>query len=57
MTLRMIEREKFNEGKASSLVSSVENLIKNLNLPLEEACSVLGSSVQQYEEAKKIIDK
>lgn len=61
MTLRMIEREKFNEGinegKATSLVNSVENLIKNLGLSLEAACVALGSSIQQYEESKKLLNK
>lgn len=59
MTLRMIEREKYNEGlsqgKAGSLVNSVENLIKNLGFSLEEACSAVGSSVRQYEEAKELL--
>ena len=59
MTLRMIEREKYNEGinqgKAGSLVNSVDNLIKNLDLSLEEACTALGSSVQEYEKAKELL--
>lgn len=55
MTLRMIEREKFNEGQASKLVESVENLIKNLGLSLEAACNALGSSIQQYEESKEML--
>lgn len=61
MTLRMIEREKFNEGinegKATSLINSVENLIKNLGLSLEAACVALGSSIQQYEESPKLLNK
>ena len=63
MTLRMIEREKYNEGlnegisqgKAGSLVNSVDNLTKNLDLSLEEACTALGSSVQEYEKAKELL--
>ena len=63
MTLRMIEHEKYNEGlnegisqgKAGSLVNSVDNLIKNLGLSLEEACTALGSSVQEYERAKELL--
>ena len=38
------------------LVSNVENMMKNLNWTLEAVCSAIGSSVQEYEEAKKWIE-
>ncbi len=65
MTLDMIERERYNEGvidgisvgQASKLVESVENLIKNLDLSSEAACNALGSSIRQYEEAKKLLEQ
>ena len=47
--------EGLSQGKAGSLVNSVENLIKNLGFSLEEACSAVGSSVRQYEEAKELL--
>lgn len=45
------------EGKASTLVEVIENLMKNMRLSLEDACQAINSSVQQYEEAKNILNK
>lgn len=64
MTLRMIERERYNEGvtdginvgQAKEFVENIESLIKNLGLSLEEACNALGSSIQQYDESKKLLN-
>jgi len=40
---------------AETLVESVENLIGNLGWTLEEACKAIGSTVQKYEESKKLL--
>lgn len=39
-------------GKAEQLIISVENVMKALQYTLEEACSVVGSTVEAYNEAK-----
>ena len=61
MTLHMIERERYNEGvsvgQAKEFIENVENLIKNLDLSPEAACNALGSSIRQYEEAKKLLEQ
>lgn len=44
------------EKVAEALVSNVESLINNLGLTLEGACEAIGSSVQKYEEAKKLLN-
>ena len=51
--------EGLAEGKiiaAREFVQGVDNLIVNLKLSLDEACAVIGSSVQKYEEAKKMLN-
>ncbi|MBQ0040756.1 MAG: Rpn family recombination-promoting nuclease/putative transposase [Clostridiales bacterium] len=51
-----IEREEGREiGDANRLVVSVDALIKSMKLSIEEACKVLNVSVQEYNEAKKLI--
>lgn len=45
--------EKMNNAKF--IVESIDNLIANLGLSLESACNVIGSSVQRYEESKKLL--
>ena len=59
MTLQMIKRECYNEGKAEGkaveLITNIEQLRKNLGLSLEAACHALGISLQEYESSKKIL--
>ena len=40
-------------GKAETIISNVESVIKNLGLDLPKACEGLGITVKEYEEAKK----
>lgn len=42
-------------GEAKQLVASVENVAANLKVSIEEACSVLGTTVEAFEKAKAII--
>ena len=41
---------------AREFVRGIDNLIVNLKLSLEEACAAIGSSVQKYEESKKMLN-
>ena len=41
---------------AKEFVQGIDNLIINLKLSLEEACAAIGSTVQKYEEAKKMLN-
>jgi len=43
------------EGDAKRLVANINNLVKNLKLSLEAACQAVGSSIEEYEESKKLI--
>ena len=44
-------------GDAKRLVASVENVVANLKVDVEEACKILGTSVEAYENTRKIILK
>ena len=39
-------------GKGSMLISSVENVMKNLNVSAKEACKIIGITLEEYEKAK-----
>jgi len=39
------------------LIESINNLINNLGISLEAACQAIGSSVQSYEAAKRLLEK
>lgn len=41
-------------GKAEEFIENIDNLINNLGLTLDAACKALGSSIQEYEESKKL---
>lgn len=41
---------------AKEFVQGIDNLIINLKLSLEEACTAIGSTVQKYEELKKMLN-
>ena len=45
----------YNQGVASDLVKRVETLMKNLPAELERACEMLGTTVEEYQEAKKLL--
>ena len=40
------------EGRAVNLIQSVENLMKNLEVSLDQACKALGISSEEYRDAK-----
>ena len=42
------------EGAAKQLLSNISGIMSKLNLSLEEACDVIGVTVEQYEAAKKL---
>lgn len=51
---RIQERER---GCAQTLTESINNLIANLGLSLEAACQAIGTTVQNYEESKALLEK
>ena len=44
------------EGAAKQLLSNISGIMSKLNLSLEEACDVIGVTVEQYEAAKKLAE-
>ena len=42
-------------GEGKSLLESVNNLQKNLNLSLEDALNALGKTMKDYEKAKELL--
>lgn len=42
-------------GAAQQLVNSVENVALNLKVSIEDACKIVGASIEAFERAKKII--
>ena len=46
--------EKLNSAK--EFVQGIDNLVANLQISLEEACTAFGSSVLRYEESKKMLN-
>lgn len=47
----MIDGEQ--KGNANRLIESVERVMKNLPVELERACAILGTTVEEYQNAKK----
>ena len=45
------------EGHAGNLIENINNLINNLGITLEAACQAIGSSVESYEDAKKLLEE
>ena len=41
---------------AQDLITSVESIMKNFSLPLENACIGLDHTVEEYENAKKLLE-
>ena len=48
--------EGVTKGKASAVIENINNLINNLGLSLEAACKAIGTSVEAYEAAKKLLE-
>lgn len=45
------------EGHASLLIQNVESIMKNFNLDLEKACGGIGTTVEEYHQAKETLQK
>ena len=45
--------EGYDKGYGIKLLEDVNNLMNNLHLNLQEACDGLGTTVAEYEKAKK----
>lgn len=43
------------EGKNYTLVSNIENAVQNFKISLEDACMGLGTTVDNYERAKQLL--
>lgn len=42
-----------NQGIAFQVAAGIENVMKNLQIPVEKACEILGVTVDQYNKAKE----
>ena len=51
------KQEGIKEGRLDSLKQSVENLMKSLSISLEKACELLGSSQEDYEVLRQIVNR
>ncbi|MBR6665215.1 MAG: Rpn family recombination-promoting nuclease/putative transposase [Lachnospiraceae bacterium] len=49
--------EGIKEGRLDALKQSVENLMKSLSISLEKACELLGSSQEDYEVLRQIVNR
>ncbi len=43
------------QGACQNLIHNVDNVMKNLGWPLDEACRVVGSSSEEYQRAKETL--
>ena len=48
-------QEGLEKGRANQLTLSVSNLMKSMNLSLEDACKVLGIEPSEYEKARELV--
>ena len=44
------------EGAAKQLLSNISGIMSKLNLSLEEACDVIGVTIEQYEAARQLAE-
>lgn len=44
------------EGAAKQLLSNISGIISKLNLSLEEACDVIGVTIEQYEAVRQLAE-
>ena len=44
-------------GKAETLIYTIESVMQNFHVNLQEACEGAGISIEKYQEAKKRIEK
>ena len=50
-----VREEGREEGQMEQLVNSVGQLMKNLQVDLAEACRLLGTTQEKYEQAKALL--
>lgn len=48
-------RETAEKSEAKLLTNNIETIMKNLNIPLEKACELLDTTVDDYQKAKLLI--
>ena len=56
-TNKLFRKDGVEEGKARQLVDAVESLKENMPCSLEKACQLLGCSIFDYYDAKKLIEE
>lgn len=56
LAIQEIKQEYADEQVAKELINSVENLMKNFSISLEKACSGLEHTVEDYYNAKKLLE-
>lgn len=49
-------KEGIKEGISRALVENVENVMKNFHLDLKTVCEGIGTTVEEYEKAKKMVE-
>lgn len=55
---RRLYNEAYREGEAKAMLASIENLYnKGVVQSIEEACNVLGVSDEEYEAARKLVER
>ena len=48
--------EGLTQGRAEACISHIENLMKNADMTLEDACKALGIKIDEYNSAKAQIE-
>ena len=56
MNLLQQENAELRKEMAYNTVESINNLMENLQLSLEKACGALGKTVEEYQNAKRILN-
>lgn len=61
MTLLMRDKEQRDigmaKGAAKQLVNDVDRMVSELDLTVERACEIANVTVQQYEDARKLLEQ
>ena len=57
MTLMMRDKENRKLGKAEATVTAVDGIMKKYGAPLDDACQTAGVSVEEYNEAKELLEE
>ena len=49
------EKRGIETGTAQTLVKNIDSAMKNLGINLQQACEALGTSIEEYENAKQML--